>query len=160
MARPKTSVVDHEARVGDLQDLRAFALASDLRSLGAVAKVTGESKATVSRRITRLEAALGVSLLVRSSRGVAPTENGAACRQRIGEVLELLGDANAAVVHGGQATPSGQVRVSTPPGFSNVLAPLFASNGTSPRSRATRAMRTISIVSMQRSKRRKARSTS
>ena len=126
MARPKTTIVDHEARVGDLHDLRAFALASDLRSLGAVAKVTGESKATVSRRITRLEAALGVSLLVRSSRGVAPTEDGAAYRQRVGEVLELLGDANAAVVHGGQATPSGQLRVSTPPGFSDVLAPLFA----------------------------------
>ena len=126
MARPKPPTVDHETRVGDLHDLRAFALASDLRSLGAVAKVTGESKATVSRRITRLEAALGVALLHRSSRGIAPTEDGAAYRQRVGEVLELLGDANAAAVHGGEATPSGQLRVTMPPGYSNVLVPLFA----------------------------------
>jgi DNA-binding transcriptional LysR family regulator len=119
-------VADYETRVGDLHDLRAFALASDLGSLTSAARVMGESKATLSRRITRLEAALGAVLLRRSSRGIEITDEGAAYRLRIGEVLERLGDANAAVVHGGQATPSGQLRVTVPPGFGNVLAPIFA----------------------------------
>lgn len=126
MPRPKSTFVDHETKVGDLHDLRAFSLACDLRSLTAVGKVTGESTATVSRRITRLETSLGTTLLRRSSRGIAPTEDGAAYRQRVGEVLELLGDANAAAAHGGQATPSGELRVSAPPGFAQALAPIFA----------------------------------
>lgn len=54
----RTNVADYETLVGDLHDLRAFALASDLSSLTAVAKLMGESKATTSRRITRLEDAL------------------------------------------------------------------------------------------------------
>ena len=126
MRKDGANVADYETRVGDVHDLRAFALASDLRSLTAVAKVTGESKATISRRITRLEAALGTALLRRSPRGIDITDDGAAYRLRIGEVLELLGDANAAAVHGGRATPSGQLRVSAPPGFGNALAPIFA----------------------------------
>lgn len=126
MTRARRTFVDHEARVGDLHDLRAFALACDLRSLTAVASVTGESKATVSRRITRLEAALGVALLRRSPRGIAPTEEGATYRDRVAEVLELLADANAHAADGGKAAPSGQLRVSAPPGFTNILAPLYA----------------------------------
>lgn len=127
MARPRsTAIVDHASRVGDLHDLRAFSLACDLRSLGAVANATGESKATVSRRITRLEAALGTTLLRRSSRGIAPTDEGAAYRVRVGEVLALLGEANAAAATGMEPTPSGQLRVSAPPGFGPLLAPVFA----------------------------------
>ena len=117
----------YETRVGDLHDLRAFALASDLGSLTRAAEIMGESKATLSRRITRLESSLGAVLLRRSSRGIATTDEGAAYRVRVGEVLELLGDANAAVVHGGRATPSGPLRVSVPPGFAHTLAPIFAS---------------------------------
>jgi DNA-binding transcriptional LysR family regulator len=127
MPRSAARVVDYETRVGDLHDLRAFSLACDLRSLTRVARTTGESKATVSRRITRLESALGVTLLRRSTRGIAVTDEGAAYRLRVGEVLERLGDANAAAVHGGRAIPSGQLRVTVPPGLGNALAPILAS---------------------------------
>ncbi|MBC7976770.1 MAG: LysR family transcriptional regulator, partial [Myxococcales bacterium] len=125
MRQKAARVPDYETRVGDLHDLRAFALACDLRSLTAVAAVTGESKATASRRITRLEAALGITLLRRSPRGIVPTDEGLAYRLRIRQVLELLGDANATAIHGGRATPSGQLRVSVPPGLSTAIAPLF-----------------------------------
>ena len=47
-------------------------------------------------------------------------------RLRVGSVLELLGDANAAAAHGGRATPSGQLRVSIPPGLADALAPVLA----------------------------------
>jgi DNA-binding transcriptional LysR family regulator len=122
-------VLDDQLRVGDVHDLRAFALASELRSLTAVAKVMGESKATVSRRITRLEAALGVALMRRSSRGIAVTEDGAAYRDRVAQVLEMLGSANAAVMRGAKAAPSGQLRVSIPPGLTSALAPSLSSFG-------------------------------
>ncbi len=112
---------DYEALVGDVHDLRAFALAVDLRSFTATAKLMGESKATVSRRIARLEAALGVSLLRRTPRAVVPTDDGVAYRVRVAEILELLGDANAAV-RKAHAAPSGQLRVTAPPGFESVLA--------------------------------------
>jgi DNA-binding transcriptional LysR family regulator len=111
--------------VGDLHDLRAFALASDLKSLTAAAKLMGESKATTSRRITRLEGALGVALLRRTPRTVEATDDGAVYRLRVAEVLELLGDANAAA-RGACAAPSGQLRLTAPPGFTDVLAPVLA----------------------------------
>ncbi|APR77693.1 Transcriptional regulator, LysR family protein [Minicystis rosea] len=122
--RPRAT--DYATRVEDVRDLLAFVRASDLRSLTAAARELGESKATLSRRITRLEEALGTALLRRSSRGIETTDDGALYRQRIGPLLEQLGDANAAAAHGGHATPSGQLRVSVPPGFADALSPLFA----------------------------------
>jgi len=121
----KSSVADYETLVDDVRDLRAFALTSDLKSLTAAARLMGESKATVSRRITRLEAALGTALLRRSPRAIETTDEGAAYRVRVAQVLELLGDANA-VARGAVAIPSGQLRVSAPPGFSDSLAPVLA----------------------------------
>ena len=121
----KSRVADYETLVGDLHDLRAFALASDLRSVTATAKLMGESKATVSRRITRLEAALGVELLRRTPRTVEPTDDGIAYRARVREILELLGDANAAV-RGAHAAPSGQLRLTAPPGLESMLPSLLA----------------------------------
>jgi DNA-binding transcriptional LysR family regulator len=121
----KAHVADYETVVGDVGDLRAFALACDLKSLTAAARVMGESKATTSRRITRLESALGTALLLRSPRAIEVTDEGATYRARVAEVLELLGDANA-VAQGARATPSGHLRVTTPPGFAEALAPVLA----------------------------------
>lgn len=121
----RPNVADYETLVGDLHDLRAFALASDLRSLTAVAKLMGESKATTSRRITRLEGALGVALLRRTPRAVETTDDGMLYRLRIAEVLELMGDANAAI-RGARVAPAGQLRVTVPPGFGDLLAPVLA----------------------------------
>lgn len=122
--RPRAT--DFAARTTDVRDLIAFVRAADLRSLTAAARDLGESKATLSRRLTRLEQSLGTSLLRRSSRGIEPTDDGALYRQRLGSVLEQLGDANAAAAHAGRATPTGQLRVSIPPGYADALAPHFA----------------------------------
>jgi DNA-binding transcriptional LysR family regulator len=121
----KASVPNFETLVDDLRDLRAFAIACDLKSLTTAARIMGESKATTSRRITRLETALGIGLLRRSPRSIEMTDEGALYRARVAEVLELLGEANA-VVRGARAIPSGQLRVAAAPGLSEALAPLFA----------------------------------
>lgn len=117
-------MVDDPLRVEDVRDLHAFALASQVASLAAVAKATGESTATVSRRLSRLEAALGVALLHRSSRGIALTEDGRTYRTRVLQILELLGAANAEV--GRRVAPSGTLRISVPPGLTDALAPMLA----------------------------------
>jgi len=121
----KPRVADYETLVDDVRDLRAFALTSDLESLATAARLMGESKATVSRRITRLETALGTALLRRSPRAIETTDEGILYRARVAEVLALLGDANA-VAQGTRATPSGQLRVTAPPGLGESLAPMLA----------------------------------
>ena len=124
----KHKVADSETLVEDLLDLRAFCLVTDLRSVTSAAKIMEESKATVSRRIARLEQVLGVSLLRRTPRLVEPTEDGLAYRTRVGEILELLGDANT-TVRGARAVPSGHLRVTSPPEFNALLAPLVVAFG-------------------------------
>ncbi len=124
VAVSERSVAEFETLISDVGDLRAFCLVADLRSLTAAARFLGESKATVSRRIARLEHLLDVELLRRNPRRVEPTEDGAAYRLRVGEILELLGDANMAV-RGERATPSGKLRVTAPPEFGAMLAPHF-----------------------------------
>jgi DNA-binding transcriptional LysR family regulator len=83
-----TSVAAYETWVADIRDLRAFALACDLKSLTSAARVMGENKATTSRRLTRLEAALGTALLRRSPRAVEMTDDGAAYRAQVARVLD------------------------------------------------------------------------
>jgi DNA-binding transcriptional LysR family regulator len=110
--------------VQDLLDLRAFCLVVDAGSITGAARILGETKGSVSRRITRLERALGVALLRRSPRLVQATEDGAAYRVRLGKVLELLDDTNAAVRHT-RAAPSGHLRVTAPNDLgASLLAPL------------------------------------
>ncbi|WP_434425924.1 LysR family transcriptional regulator [Nannocystis pusilla] len=125
MAPGKIPGSDYATLVDDVRDLRAFALVCDLRSLTAAAKVMQESKATVSRRISRLESVLGTELLRRSSRLVEMTADGVGYRARVGAILELLGDANATTVYGREAEPSGQLRVAAVPGLDAALAPVF-----------------------------------
>lgn len=124
----KPHVSSSETSVTDLRDLKAFCLAVDLRSLTAVARLTGDSKPTVTRRIARLERALGVQLLRRNPRRVEPTEEGASYRQRLAQVLELLEDANATAQRT-RVTPSGHLRITAPPEFGGLLAPILVEFG-------------------------------
>ena len=108
----------------DLLDLKAFCLVVDQRSITAAAKALGQTKGNVSRRITRLERTLGVSLLRRSPRVVQATEDGAAYRLQVGKILEMLDDANCTVARS-NATPSGHLRVTAPNDLAATLAPLI-----------------------------------
>lgn len=97
----------------DMRDIRAFCLVVDLGSITAAGEALCETKGSVSRRLSRLEETLGVSLLRRSPRLVQPTEDGVAYRERIGRALELFDDANAALRHAREA-PRGHLRVTAP----------------------------------------------
>ncbi len=115
-------VPDSATAVEDVGDLRALCLAIDLRSLTKVAQLTRESKATVSRRITRLERALDVALLHRTPKRVEPTEAGEAYRLRARQILELLSEANASAA-GAHAMPTGTLRITAPGELASYLAP-------------------------------------
>jgi DNA-binding transcriptional LysR family regulator len=122
----KRQVAETETCITDLVDLRAFCLVVDLGSITAAAKALGETKGTVSRRLTRLERALGVVLVRRSPRLVQATEDGVAYRMRVGQALEVLDDANRSLQQA-QATPSGHLRVTTPLDLGiSIVAPLVA----------------------------------
>lgn len=98
----------------------------DLGSITASARALGETKGTISRRLTRLERTLGVVLLRRSPRLVQPTEDGVAYRLRVGRAIELLDDANTAVQRA-RATPTGHLRVTAPLDLGvSIVAPLVA----------------------------------
>ncbi len=109
----KRHVSETATQTPDLLDLRAFCTVVDQASITASAKILGETKGSVSRRVTRLERALGVTLLRRSPRLVQPTEEGAAYRQRVGRVLELLDEANGQLQAEG-SEPRGHLRVTAP----------------------------------------------
>jgi DNA-binding transcriptional LysR family regulator len=121
--RVAESETSSETSPVDLADLRAFCLVVDQRSVTAAAKALGQTKGNISRRITRLERALGVALLRRSPRVVQATEDGAAYRMQVGKILEMLDDANGAVARA-RATPTGHLRVTAPNDMAGTLAPL------------------------------------
>lgn len=98
----------------DRLDAMATLLAAiDAGSLSAASRRLGVPLATVSRKVAALETALGTRLLVRTSRGLAPTEAGrdyaAACRRAI----EAIGEAERAA-RGEYQAPRGELVMTAP----------------------------------------------
>ena len=60
----------------DLGDLRAFLAVSDLGSFRAAAEILHISQSALSRRVDKLEAALGVQLFIRTTRKIELTTTG------------------------------------------------------------------------------------
>lgn len=83
------------------------------------------SKAVVSRLVLELEAFLGTRLLNRTTRKLSLTDAGAEYFERSRQILEDLGDANAAV-SAGASQVSGRLKINAPLTFGNLhLAPLW-----------------------------------
>jgi len=99
----------------ELDLLHTFLEVHRAGSITAAAARLGVSQPAVSERIARLESELGVVLLVRSARGVTPTEAGDALAARVSEPVDRLRDVWAAPV----AVPAEPVRIG---GASDVTA--------------------------------------
>lgn len=97
----------------DLGDLMVFVKVVETENLTVAGRLLGMPKSTVSRRISRLEDALSVQLLNRSSRSVSVTEDGMFffdfCLRSIG----VLRDGERALQNR-RVTPQGVVRVAIP----------------------------------------------
>lgn len=97
----------------DLGTLRTFVLAVRRGSFAAAARDLGTAPSSVSRAVAGLEGELGVRLLHRSTRRLAPTEAGQAYFDRVEAVVDELDAARAAVV-GPADQPTGRLRVTAP----------------------------------------------
>jgi DNA-binding transcriptional LysR family regulator len=92
-------------------------------SLAGAARLWRLSPAMASKRIARLESRLGVRLLHRTTRRLAPTTAGAAFHAEVAPLIAGLRAAEARVTqHGGD--PAGPLRVSAPTSFGRMwIAP-------------------------------------
>ena len=97
----------------DLNDLYYFALVVDHAGFAAAERASGIPKSRLSRRITQLEADLGVRLLQRSTRRFSVTDVGNSVYRH---AQTMLAEAQAArdVVDRLSAEPRGVIRVSMP----------------------------------------------
>ncbi|MBR1220603.1 LysR family transcriptional regulator [Bradyrhizobium sp. U87765 SZCCT0131] len=101
----------------DLLALADFTLVARHGGFGRAARASGRPKATLSRRVAELEAALGLRLFERGARILKLTEEGRALFERAGLLLTELEETAAAIASGGER-PRGTLRISAPLLFS------------------------------------------
>lgn len=94
----------------DLSQMETLVLTSELGSLAAVARKLGVSPAAISKQLTRLEEALGLQLLVRSTRRVELTEVGREYCLQCRRILEEVESASA-LVSQVKAAPHGVLKI-------------------------------------------------
>jgi DNA-binding transcriptional LysR family regulator len=97
----------------DLTAVTDFNLVARHGGFGAASRATGQSKATLSRRVRDLETALGVRLIERNVRPLRLTGEGAALHARTGAPVAAIADA-LQDIKSGLNRPSGRLRVSAP----------------------------------------------
>lgn len=107
------------------KQLESFIAAATMGSLSAAARVEGVAPAMMGRRISALEARLGIKLLVRSTRRLSLTAEGEALLEEAQRILRDLTEVEARISQG-SAQPSGHLRISAPAGFGRRhVAPLL-----------------------------------
>ncbi|WP_437829871.1 LysR family transcriptional regulator [Sorangium sp. So ce1153] len=98
----------------ETSELLAFSKTVEARSLSRAAAELGVPRATISRRLARLEERLGVRLLRRTTRSLALTDAGEALYRHARIVLDAVHQAEASVRKADDAV-RGELRVSVPP---------------------------------------------
>lgn len=108
----------------DLADLQAFASVARLRSFRRAAVELGVSPSALSHTLSGLESRLGVRLLHRTTRSVAPTEAGQRLLERLAPALLEI-DTALDEVNAFRDSPHGTLRLNAPRFAAEyVLAPL------------------------------------
>jgi DNA-binding transcriptional LysR family regulator len=95
---------------GNLNDLLSFLAVGRERSFTRVAAKLGVSQSALSHTIRELEERLGIRLLTRTTRSVAPTEAGERLLRNVGPRLEEI-DAELAAVSEFREKPAGTIRI-------------------------------------------------
>jgi DNA-binding transcriptional LysR family regulator len=99
--------------VADLDDILVFVKVAQFESITRAARSLGMPISTVSRRLSILESALGVSLLRRTTRRVMLTAQGREYFSQCQEPLNLLQEAEQVLTHA-QKRPEGLLRITVP----------------------------------------------
>ncbi len=103
----------------NLHALEDFQLVAAHGGLGLASRMSGRSKATLSRHVAELEEALGVRLVERSASGLALTDAGQQLFERTRDPLREVADALTATREG-SAAPRGCLRVAAASLFSQL----------------------------------------
>src|SRR5271168_980280 len=97
----------------NLAELSAFAIVSEERSFTRASARLGVSQSALSHSIRGLEKRLGIQLLARTTRSVAPTAAGTALLKDLAPALERIERA-VAETRKQRETPSGRIRIIIP----------------------------------------------
>jgi DNA-binding transcriptional LysR family regulator len=97
----------------DFGDLAAFVAVARAGGFRQAARANGGGASSFSEAVSRLEARLGVRLLNRTTRSVAPTEAGARLLDRLGPAFVEV-EAALDVVNGFRDRPAGVLRLNVP----------------------------------------------
>src|ERR1700679_2199384 len=95
---------------GNCNDLLAFVAVAKERSFTRAAAQLGVSQSALSHTIRGLETRLGVRLLTRTTRSVAPTEAGERLLHTVGPRLEEI-EAEMAALNELREKPAGTIRI-------------------------------------------------
>ena len=98
----------------NIEDVKAFVAVVDMGSVGGAALRLNLTQPAISRRIQRLEEALGITLLDRDSKPARPTRAGESAYRRCMAVLRAT-EALARETRG--AAPAGPIRIGVSPGI-------------------------------------------
>ena len=94
----------------DLVDLNAFAMVAEEQNFTRAAAKLGTSQSALSHTVRRLETRLGVRLLTRTTRRVAPTQAGERLLRTLGPAFDTIA-AELASLSELRETPSGTIRI-------------------------------------------------
>lgn len=109
----------------DIEELQTFVEVADAGGISPAALRLGVSKSIVSRRLSRLEAELGVQLMSRTTRGAALTEAGAMFRDHAARACAEIDLAKEAISTSGELR--GRLRIAAPLTFGPThFAPVLA----------------------------------
>ena len=109
-----------------LAAVRAFLSAAEFKNLTRTAEVLGMSQPSLSRILAGLEKELGVSLFVRSRRGVQLTEAGARFRARAAGIMRQM-DGLVSELRTREMSPTGRVAVGLPVVMTELMSAPLAS---------------------------------
>lgn len=96
----------------ELSDLAVFLTVAEARSFTRAAASLGTSQSAISQIIKRLEAQIGLKLLTRNTRHVAPTEAGERLITTLGPALQEI-EAGLSELNALRERPSGTVRLTS-----------------------------------------------
>jgi len=114
--------------LGRLPDVEPFVEVAERRSFRRAAEHLGVSPAAVSQNVARLEDAVGVRLLDRTTRRVAPTPEGERFLVHCRAALDALRSGRDVLAEASQV-PDGELRLSTTPAVGPLLRRVIAKLG-------------------------------
>lgn len=106
----------------NLDDVRVFAAVARAGGFREASRASGASASSASEAVRRLEAALDVRLLHRTTRTVAPTDAGARLLERLGPALAEIESA-LDVVKSSRDQPAGTLRLNVPTVAARIVLP-------------------------------------